>query len=341
MTSTESHLEVERRLAAAAGLAAAGRALDAIEDLSQLNRAQRDPRIERRLVELRHAAFAELPTSPGRPTWPASFADPFPGERGLPMTEADRISGDLLGGAITNHGCLHVRRLFDEPSVARFRDQIERGFEARERLADGAAREAVAPWFVPFEIGQAKAEGFGRERFVRAVDAPGALWELVELFIERGVVRAITDYFGERPAMIANKWVLRRSPSGVAGTDFHQDGAFLGEGIRTIDCWIALSSCGPGTGRPGIDLIPRRFEGVLPSGEASAFPWSLAERTVRDASAGVALCSPVFDAGDALFFDERLPHRTSVGLELTTRYAVESWFVAPSSYPAKHVPIVL
>jgi hypothetical protein len=42
-----------------------------------------------------------------------------------------------------------------------------------------------------------------------------------------------------------------------------------------------------------------------------------------------------------MFFDERLPHRTTQGLDLGYRYAIESWFVAPSSYPAKHVPVVL
>jgi hypothetical protein len=55
----------------------------------------------------------------------------------------------------------------------------------------------------------------------------------------------------------------------------------------------------------------------------------------------VAIESPVFQPGDSLFFDERLVHRTSVGTDLETRYAIESWFVAPSSYPAKHLPIVL
>jgi hypothetical protein len=49
----------------------------------------------------------------------------------------------------------------------------------------------------------------------------------------------------------------------------------------------------------------------------------------------------VFAPGDALFFDEHLPHRTSVGADLGLRYAIESWFVAPSSYPDKHLPVVL
>ena len=44
-------------------------------------------------------------------------------------------------------------------------------------------------------------------------------------------------------------------------------------------------------------------------------------------------------ASDGL--DELLPHRTGRGRSLGTRYAVESWFVAPSSYPDSHVPLVL
>ena len=161
------------------------------------------------------------------------------------------------------------------------------------------------------------------------------------MFEETGIRRAVGEYFAERPVMIANKWVLRRSASGKIGTDYHQDGAFLGEGIRTVDCWISLSHCGPGTGRPGLDIVARRFGSIIPPGEGAAFPWSLTEAAVESAAPDATIVSPVFAPGDVLFFDERLPHRTTVGLDLTTRYAIESWFVAPSSYPAKHVPIVL
>jgi hypothetical protein len=339
--SGRNRADIEERLAEASALAKAGRALEAIDDLMEVNRAHRDPRVEQHLVSLRHSAFAELPASPGRPSWPPTFPDPFPSDVGLPEADVRELSCELLGGAITNHGCLHLRGLLNGPTAERLRDQIEKSFEARERLVEGEAPASVAPWYVPFGPGQAKAEGFGRDHFVRAVDAPGTLYELVELFAQVGVLRAITEYLGERPVMIANKWVLRRSLSGMELTDFHQDGAFLGEGIRTVDCWIALSHCGPGTGRPGLDLLPRRFAGILPTGDGAAFPWSLAERAVHDAAPNLSVCSPVFEPGDALFFDELLPHRTAVGAELGPRYAVESWFVAPSSYPAKHVPIVI
>ena len=201
--------------------------------------------------------------------------------------------------------------------------------------------ESAAPWFVPYAPGRAKAEGFGRDHFVRVVDAPGALCDLVEVFTATGVRRVVEEYLGERPAMIANKWVMRRAVGGVPLGDFHQEGAVLGEGIRTVDCWIALSDCGPGTGNPAIDVVPRRLDRILSTGEGSAFPWSLSETTISEQLPGVPVLSPVFAPGDALFFDERLPHRTTVGPDLGVRYAIESWFVAPSSYPSKHLPVVL
>jgi Phytanoyl-CoA dioxygenase (PhyH) len=321
-------------------MAAEGRALQAIEDLSALNRSRRDPRIERRLVELRHAASCELPTS-GRPEWPPTFADPFPGESGLPVVEADRISGEVIGGGITNHGCLRVDHLVAPATVARIIEQIEQAFAGRDRLAQGADPLEVAPSYVPFAPGRAEADGFSSPFFVRVVDAPGTMWEIVELFEQMGVTAAVADYFGERPTMIANKWVLRRAPGGADGTDFHQDGAFLGEGIRTVNCWITLSECGPDTGRPGLEVIARRFDGIIPAGVGAKHTWSLAESTVLEAAPDAPVSCPVIGAGDAIFFDERTPHRTTNGPELGTRYAIESWFVAPSSSLARHEPIVL
>jgi hypothetical protein len=315
--------------------------LDEIDRLTREVRGTRDPEVERRLVDLRHEAFERLASEPGRPTWPPTVADPFPGEDGVPTVGPEALTADVLGGALTNHGCLHVRSVLDAATVDWLVDTIDRAFAARQHLADGGDPDGASPWYVPFPLGRAKAEGFASERFVRAVDSPRALNELACLFADTGVLAAITGYLGERPAMIANKWILRRTPSGLDRTNYHQDGAFLGEGIRTVDCWIPLSRCGPGTGRPGIDLVPRRFPGVLPKDDAADFPWSQTPESVHAAAPGVPTASPVFEPGDALFFDELLPHRTAYGPELGARYAVESWFVAPSTYPAKHVPVVV
>lgn len=333
-------------LADAEARAAAGDPIGALDALTAANRAHRHPAIEARLVELRHQAFQAVDRTPGRAEWPPALADPYPEETGIPAVTPAELTGPVLGGALVHHGCLRVDGLLSGEQVARLVRHIDDGFRDRQRandaLAVGSSGEGdPAPsTFVPFELGRERAEGFGHQSFVRAVDLPAALFELAELFASTSVLAAVADYLGERPAMIANKWVLRRSPSGKAGTDYHQDGAFLGEGIRTVDCWIALSDCGPGTGRPAIDLVPRRFP-LLPPGEGAAFTWSLTEQAVRAAAPDAPVASPVFRAGDAIFFDEVLPHRTSVGLDLGERYAIESWFVAPSTYPERHVPVLL
>lgn len=328
-------------VAAARRATADGRTLDAIDLLAGLRPAERTPAIEREMVDLRHRAFAELDSRPGRSSWPVELADPFPAVAGVPQIEGARLNADILGGALVHHGCLRVNGLFDEGRAAHFRDVIGRVHEERARR--GAGSSADADWYQPYEPGHEKAEGFGRAAFVRVVDVPRALSELVDAFAKTGVTGAVTGYFNERPAMIANKWGLRRTMpvTEMRCPDFHQDGAFLGEGIRTVDAWISLSHCGPGTGAPSIDLVARRFDGVLPSGDGATFPWSLAEAAVRAAAEGSEIVSPVFAPGDALFFDERLVHRTAVGPDVEPRFAIESWFVAPSSYPDKHLPVVL
>jgi hypothetical protein len=49
---------------------------------------------------------------------------------------------------------------------------------------------------------------------------------------------------------------------------------------------------------------------------------------------------PIFEAGDALLFDDFNLHSTAVteGMR-NSRYAIESWFFAPSTYPHSQVPV--
>ena len=101
-------VDIESSLNAAAALAEQGRALEAIDDLAARYRKHPDHAVARRLVELRHAAFAEVSQEPGRLEWPATFADPFPGQLGEVFATPEELTGDLLGGALTNHGFLRV-----------------------------------------------------------------------------------------------------------------------------------------------------------------------------------------------------------------------------------------
>jgi hypothetical protein len=53
------------------------------------------------------------------------------------------------------------------------------------------------------------------------------------------------------------------------------------------------------------------------------------------------VCRPRFGPGDALLFDQFFVHRSDVRRHLPgTRYAVESWFFAPSAAPADQAVLV-
>ncbi len=330
------------------------RYLDAIDAIGEALDENDDHDLARLMVDARHRAFAALDKASALEDWPRTFPDPFPGETGVPIAAATDLSSELVGGAVTHHGCLQVKGLLPLDDVEWFVETTDRAFEARQRARDWENQQIKkeldgtentldrpsSPWFDPIVSGTKKARWFGGNKFVRVADVPSAMHRLVRCFEQAGLTSLVSEYLGERPAMIANKWILRRSPSGVEGTDYHQDGRFLGEGIRTIDCWIALSPCGPGTGRPGIDVVARRYP-LLESDELATFDWSLSEHAVLDSMPDIEISQPVFEPGDALFFDELLPHRTAYGPELGSRYAIESWFVAPSSYPDIHVPLVL
>ena len=98
-------------------LARQHRLLDAVELLQAVHATEPDPDIARRLVDLRHAAFGELPREPGLDTWPAPHPDLFPGEDGIVETLASELTGAVLGSGITNHGCLRVSGLLDDATA--------------------------------------------------------------------------------------------------------------------------------------------------------------------------------------------------------------------------------
>ena len=54
-----------------------------------------------------------------------------------------------------------------------------------------------------------------------------------------------------------------------------------------------------------------------------------------------ASCVPIFEPGDALLFDDFFLHQTGVSPGMTQqRYAIETWFFAPSTYPHDQIPIL-
>lgn len=326
--------------AAAEDLVAEGRLLEAIEVLTSANRQHRDPDVEARLVELRRDAAMQVTPEGGVRPWPPKVRDRFRRATGVPEVTPERLTPKLLRSGILRHGCLLVRGLVGPERVAQLVDDIDRTFAAYDAYAQGATVDETAPWFVPFEprAGEIVPREWIREGDgVVAVDSPRSLFDVIETFDEAGIRELITGYLGEPPLLLANKWTLRRQTPG-GNPDWHQDGAFLGADIRSIDVWLALSDCG--VDAPGLDFVARRLDGIVEVGTNGAtFDWSVGEETVRQlAPEGVQ--RPVFAAGDALLLDHLLLHRTAMHPDMTgNRYAVEAWFAAPSGYPPGGLPI--
>ena len=123
---------------------------------------------------------------------------------------------------------------------------------------------------------------------------------------------------------------------------WHQDGRFIGDDVRTVNLWVALSDCGEGADAPGIELVPGNTREIYPTGtEGAVFDWTVGQGIVDRLCTPQQVLRPRFAPGDAIFFDHYNLHRTAFGTDQhSRRYAVESWFFAASKAPAKQQPLL-
>jgi hypothetical protein len=237
-----------------------------------------------------------------------------------------------------------VRDLIPQARIEQLCGDIDRALDAARAHIDGEATAETKQWWVPFKPTEDYSVGGGRQWIweqgsVWAVDSPRSLFDLVATFREIGLDRVIAEYLGEAPALSVKKCTLRRVPADT-GTNWHQDGAFLGDGIRTLNVWVALSPCGEDS--PSLDVVPRRMDRIVETGtEGALFDWSVGEGEVDRVRGDHPISRPRFREGDVMLFDEMFLHRTGVSEGMTRdRYTIESWFFAPSSYPEAQIPIV-
>jgi hypothetical protein len=330
-------LTAEGALALADALEEEGRLLEAAEMLTTAIRLRRDVVQERRLVRLRHRAFALLDRSLPPPAWPPFVPEDLPGTDGSPIVEAGELTSAVLRNGILRHGCLVVRGLIPAPRVARLCEVIDRAFEAFDATVAGNARPEMAAWFDPFEAMPHADEARAWARKAGGIftaDSPRAFFEFLATMQELGIDRLITAYLGERPTLSAEKCMLRKTDPGQFMSNWHQDGAFLGDGIRTVDAWFALSPCG--IDAPGMDVLPFRIDRLLTTGEGdnAAFDWTVSAETLISEFPDAQVWRPVFEPGDAIFLDHLSLHRTGAYPGMTKlRYALESWWFASSAYP--------
>lgn len=337
-----SSLEGSDRRAAADRLASAGRYLDAIDTLTEVNRRHRDPAVERELVRLRHAAFAEVSGPEPAGPWPPPVPDLFEGVEGLPELPFAEVTSDHLCSAVFHHGALLARGLLPPPVVAQLSADIEATMAAIASLGEGG-QPGDTPWFTPFEVPGFELGMAGRLWVVNSgtvwvADSPRTLFDLVDALGAVGLADMMASIFGERPAMSVTKFALRRVPADGKGA-WHQD-SFLGTTTRTLNVWITLTECGASA--PGLDVVPRRFDHFVERPYDPPVDYVVAQETVDRLAVETPVVQPDFQPGDALIFDQFLLHQTGSGSNLTEpRLGFECWFFAPSTYPEDNTPLVL
>jgi hypothetical protein len=224
-------------------LEARGRLLEAI-DLLRAGCEADDVEAAQRLLQLRRAAFDRLPRDTASTRWPPTTADPFPGLTGPPELSADEVNADTVGGSILHHGSLIVRG-FAEPAVAaELADGIERTFVAIDAWREaGRKRDATSQWFTPFVDKPAMREWVRAGGGVWAVESPIVAERIFDMYRTIGMRDILAAYFSEAPAVSCEKLTLRKvGPDAVPS--WHQDGSFMGDAVRSVNVWIALTDCG-------------------------------------------------------------------------------------------------
>jgi hypothetical protein len=327
----------------------AGRYLDAIQLLRDANREAPQADVEYRLVNARRRGFEELLAAAST----ASVAESPSVARTqsectgtIPRVEVAELSPETLRGCIATAGCVHVPGLLDADTAMSLREGIGLALDEWAALRRPYAKRTGSPWFDPMEVDDDEERAALGRKWVNnsggllTADSPRTMFRLLETLDTAGLHGLAAAFLGERPTLSANKCTIRRVPVD-SNSGWHQDGAFLGSGIRALNIWITLTPCGRDA--PGIELLPRRLDYIVETGTQGAyFDWAVGPQLVDELERdGIGVLRPEFQEGDALLFDHYLLHRTAIDASMTRpRFAFETWCFAASAYPSGHVPIV-
>jgi hypothetical protein len=336
---------IHNNLSRARGHMHGGHFTDAIAWLRHCNRENRHVLYEQLLAQCQYEIYvAQPPQANNASAWPGPVEDLFAGSSGLPEISANQLNSRTLAAGIQHHGALIVRGLLSEERALEMAAGVQRTLDACGEWHQKQQSTFDSPWYwrLPLseecELAPARlwVEGAGG---VWTADSPRMLFDLTDTFERVGVIDAIGQYFGERPLLSVGKSTLRCVPSTIRVADWHQDGAFMGGDIRSVNVWLSLSHCG--VDASGLEVLPRRLPRVLPTGTHGAhFDWSVGPGMVELAGEGMRTVSPVFGPGDAMLFDHYFLHRTGIPEAIAKdRYAIESWFFAPSAYPQQQLPL--
>jgi len=310
-----------------------------ITRLTASNREHRDRETERRLLRLRHAAGIRLLEAPdGDGAYPEPDAAALPAGPLPDIARADLTPG-LLRAGILRDGCLLVRGLVDRADAVAFAREIDRAFA--ERDAYDAGRPAAPGYyeeFVPAEPFDVTVRPWIKQGGgILAADSPKLASRMLELFADAGLPDLVARYVGEAPVLSVHKTTLRKADPSVGGA-WHQDGAFMGD-ARALNLWLSLSRCGDLA--PGLDLVPRRLDEIVIEHE-SMLDVEHTRAKAREAAGDLEILRPIFEPGDALFFDEMFLHQTGSDASMPNpRFAIESWFFGATGFPGDYAPLAV
>lgn len=314
----------------------------------------RDPVADTQRLSERLDFFRDRkPVPRKRPIEEEHLQQTWGGNSRLPEIEASNFNARVLRSAIATSGSLIVRGLLQEYEAKHLRfvidSVVERCSEIERENGDPTAAYDLYRCSPAALKSLLSAHDLRMSRhFHRAsgsamcVEAASVAEQLLEVYSSLGLKEIIAQYLDEPPCLSALKWVLRRSKLPVEQSGWHQDGAFMGEEINSLNMWMPLSDCGGHTGSPGLDVVPLRLRKLFETGRGAAtFDWSVSEEKILEHFGDEIIESPVFKAGDAFFFDHFYLHRTQYRLNFSKpRYAIETWFFGSINFPHNQIPLM-
>jgi hypothetical protein len=290
------------------------------------------------------AGIALQDEAPEQPDFVDAESDRLPEGDPLPEIPAAELTPGLIRAGILRDGCLLVRGLVDRERALGFAKEIDRAYAQRERVEAG--RNAKAGYYEEFApepgSGEPVVRGWIKQGGgLLAADSPRLHFEMGQMFRAAQLPDLVGGYLGEPALISVHKTTLRRAEPSVPGS-WHQDGFFMGP-VRSLNMWLSLSRCGDVA--PGLDLVPRRLGQYLATAtEEAVLDYTISQRKVEEAAAaaGTRVVRPIFEPGDAIFFDELFLHQTGSDPAMDKpRYAIENWFFGGSAFPSEYAPIAV
>ena len=319
-----------------------------LEHIYERNWAEDRSRLTERLAYFNGRTPAPGPrpldTEDEQPRWPRTAH--------APEINVRNFNNGVLRSAMATYGCLIIRDYFNSDEVSQYRGIIDLALgpsaSADEvQAGSGSVMEVFQNPPMNFsdllpEPKLSRSRGFHREGgSAMCVESASVSEQLLDFYGRAGVKDLVASYLGEPPCLSALKRVLRRPKTPTRPDGWHEDGAFMGGEINSLNMWIPVSRCGGDSGAPSMDIVVKRLRHIVASGKNDAvFDWSVGEQSLAEILADSEIATPQFGPGDVFFFDHFLIYRTEYGDQFSApRYAIETWFFGKQNFPANQVPL--